>query len=90
VGTLIIAAGNSLESILTSSIPNLKFNGFSIDINSSNLEINTNGWHEIIIENVILSEITLLEEELFVLTANLKRREDLPTPELPMRRTLKR
>lgn len=54
VGTLIIAAGNSLESFLTSGIPNLKLYGLSIDVNCSNLEVYTDGWHEIVVENVIL------------------------------------
>lgn len=54
VGTLIIAAGNSFESFLTSGIPNLKLYGLSIDVNCSNLEVYTDGWHEIVVENVIL------------------------------------
>ena len=54
VSTLIIAAGDSFESLLTSGIPNLKLYGLSIDINCSNLEVYTDGWHEIVVENVIL------------------------------------
>ncbi len=52
--TFIIAAGNSLESFLTSGIPNLKFYGLSIDVNCSNLEVYTDCGHEIVVENVIL------------------------------------
>ena len=54
VSALIIAAGDSFESLLTSGIPNLKLYGLSIDINCSNLEVYTDGWHEIVVENVIL------------------------------------
>jgi len=54
VGTLIITTSDGLESLLTSSIPNLELDGLSINVNSSNFEVDTNGWHEIIIENVIL------------------------------------
>jgi len=54
VGTLIIAASNSFESLLTSGIPNLKLYSLAIDINCSNLEVYTDGWHEIVVENVIL------------------------------------
>ena len=54
MSTLIIAAGNSLESLLTSGIPNLKLYGLSIDVNCSNFEVYTDGWHEIVVENVIL------------------------------------
>ena len=54
MSTLIITTSDGLESLLTCSIPNLEFNGFSINVNGSNFEVDTNGWHEIIIENVIL------------------------------------
>jgi len=35
VGTLVIAAGDGLKSLLASGIPDLKLNGLSIDINGS-------------------------------------------------------
>ena len=54
MGTLIIATSNSFKSLLTGGIPNLEFNGLSIDINSSDFKVNTDCWHEIIIENIIL------------------------------------
>ena len=54
VSALIIAACDSFESLLTSGIQNLKLYGLSIDINCSNLEVYTDGWHEIVVENVIL------------------------------------
>ena len=54
MSTLIITTSDSLEPFLTCSIPNLELNGLSINVNSSNFEVYTNGWHEIIIENVIL------------------------------------
>ena len=54
VSSLIITACDCLESLLTSSIPNLQFNSFSININSSDFEINTDCRHEIIIENIVL------------------------------------
>ena len=56
VGTLIITASDSLESLLTCGIPNLQFNSFLIHINSSDFEINTDCWHEIIVENIILKK----------------------------------
>ena len=56
VGTLIITASDSLESLLPCGIPNLQFNSFLININSSDFEINTDCWHEIIVENIILKK----------------------------------
>ena len=36
VGTLVIAGGDSLETLLASSVPNLELNGLSINFDSSN------------------------------------------------------
>ena len=96
MGTLVITASNGFESLLTGSIPNLELNGLAINVNCSNFEVNTNGWHEIIIENIILyqtnNQIRCLLGCIWakILTANLRRREDFPTPELPISSTLKR
>ena len=54
MSTLIITTSDCLESLLTGSIPNLELNGLAINVNCSDLEIDTDGWHEIIIENIIL------------------------------------
>ena len=54
MSTLIITTSDGLEPLLTSSIPNLELNGLAIYVNSSDFEVDTNGWHEIIVENVIL------------------------------------
>ena len=54
VSTLIITTSDGLEPLLTCSIPNLQLNRLSINVNCSNFEVYTNGWHKIIIENVIL------------------------------------
>lgn len=42
-GTSIIGSGDGLESFLASSIPNLQLDPLVIEINGSDLEINTNG-----------------------------------------------
>jgi len=47
-------------------------------------EVYSDGGHEVVGEHVIL--YVKLEQ----LTANLRSRDDFPTPELPMRRVLKR
>ena len=53
VSTFVVAASNCLKSFLTSSIPNLQFDSFRVNVNSSDFEIDTDGWHEVIIENVV-------------------------------------
>jgi len=52
--TLVIRGSDSLKSLLTSSIPDLKLDCFSIYINGSDFEVDTNGWHEVIMEYIIL------------------------------------
>jgi hypothetical protein len=54
VSTLVITTSYRLESILTSCIPDLKFACFTSFFEWSDFEIDTDGWHEIIIENIIL------------------------------------
>ena len=56
MSTLVITTSDGLEPFLTGSIPNLELDGLSINVNSSNFEVDTNGWHEIVVENVILYE----------------------------------
>jgi len=42
--TFIVRSSDSFKSLLASGIPNLKFDGISSSLESSNFEINTNGW----------------------------------------------
>lgn len=59
VGTLVITTGDGLESLLSSGIPDLQFYSFAVHVNSSNFEINTNCWHEVVIENIILKNTNI-------------------------------
>ena len=52
--TLVIRRSDSLKSLLASSVPNLKLDCFSIYINCSDFEVDTDSWHEVIMENIIL------------------------------------
>ena len=54
MSTLVIRRSDSLKSLLTSCIPNLKLDSFSIYVNGSDLEVYSDCWHEIIMENVVL------------------------------------
>ena len=54
MGALVITAGDGLESLLACGIPDLQFYRLAVDINSSNFEIHTDCWHEVVIENIIL------------------------------------
>ena len=53
VRTSIIARRDSLETILTSGIPNLQLDGLAIDLDRADLEVDTNGRHEAIMEDII-------------------------------------
>ena len=55
VGTLIITAGDGLESLLTSGIPNLQFDLLSVHVDRSDFEVHSDCGHEIIVENIILN-----------------------------------
>merc|ERR1712110_1063852 len=43
VGTSVVRRSDCSETLLTGSIPNLKFNRFASNLDSSNLEVDTNG-----------------------------------------------
>ena len=53
---LIVGRSDSLEPLLTSSIPDLKLDGLSVNVNCSDFEVYTNGWHEVVMEYIILSK----------------------------------
>jgi hypothetical protein len=53
VSTLVVRGCDSLEALLSSSIPDLEFNLLSINFNSLNFEVNPDGGHEVIGELVI-------------------------------------
>ena len=54
VGALVIAGRDGLEALLTSGIPDLKLADFLVNVNSTDLEVDTDGGHEILLELVIL------------------------------------
>ena len=54
MSTLIVGRSDSLEPLLACSIPNLELDSLSINIDSSDFEVYTNGWHEVVMEYVIL------------------------------------
>ena len=75
VGALVITAGDGLESLLSSGIPDLQFYCFAVDINSSNFEIYTNCWHEVVIENIILKNTKNLGEVISSITYGKSQKE---------------
>ena len=54
MSSLVVAGSDGLESLLSSSIPNLKLANLLIYIDSSDLEIDADCWHEVFLELVIL------------------------------------
>ena len=82
MSALVVGGGDGLEPLLPSSVPDLELDCGTVGIESSNLEINTNGGQEATSEERYLS--------LKMLSENLRRRLDFPTEEFPMSRSLKR
>ena len=87
MGAFVVAGGDGFETFLTGCVPDLKFDYFTVDFVVSDFEIDTNCWHEAVRERIILK---IDVKKIWLLTANLTKREDLPTPEFPIRSTLKR
>ena len=54
VGALVVAWGDGLETFCTSSVPNLELYGLSIHFIIANLEVDSDGGHEAVIEQIIL------------------------------------
>lgn len=100
VCALVVAACDGFESFLTSSVPNLQLDGLSIDLNRSDF-LHSHFTHA---TQSLTKSTPIVGMKLSVktssyqntdqfrfkakLTANLSKREDFPTPELPMRSTL--
>jgi len=55
MGPLVVRRRDSLESLLPGSVPNLELDGLAINIYGSDLEVNTNCWHEVVMEYIILN-----------------------------------
>ena len=54
MGTLVVRRSDSLESLLSCCVPNLELDSFSVNIDGSNLEVDTNCWHEVVMEYIVL------------------------------------
>ena len=53
MSSLVVRSSDGLEALLASSVPNLKFDFLSINIDSFDLKINTNSGHEVISEHIV-------------------------------------
>jgi hypothetical protein len=53
MGTLVIGAGDGFKSFLTGSVPNLKLDGFGAQFEGSDFEIDSDGWKEALIKDVV-------------------------------------
>ena len=54
MGSLIVRRCDSLESLLSCRIPDLKLDSFAVYINGSDLEVDSDGWHEVVMEYIVL------------------------------------
>lgn len=53
VSTLVIAAGDSLEALLACSVPNLQLDSLSVDLDGTDLEVYSDGGHEVVCEYIV-------------------------------------
>ena len=96
VGALVVGRGNRLKALLAGRIPDLQLAYLLVHIDRADLEVHADRRHEVLLELIILknkisiSNSMLTVKKTRLLTANLRRRQDLPTPELPIISTLKR
>ena len=79
---LVIRGSDGLESFLTSSVPDLKLDSAASAFEGANFEVDTDGGEEAKWLGGYLS--------LKMLSEKRRRRELLPTEELPIRSSLKR
>jgi hypothetical protein len=54
VGAFVVRRGDGFKAFLASSVPDLELDGLAVDINGSDLEVNTNSGHEVLSEEVVL------------------------------------
>lgn len=46
VGTLVVGGGNGFESLLSSGVPDLEFDGAAVQVEGANLEVDSDGGEE--------------------------------------------
>ena len=103
VRALVVARGDCLEPLLTCCVPNLQLAHFLVNVDRADFEVHANRGHKVLLELVILRTRTRATLALSfaevkgvaplstrLLTANRRRRQDLPTPEFPIINTLNR
>ena len=56
VSSFVVGRSNRLESLLTCSVPNLEFDCLSINLQGSDLKVDSNCGHEVISKCVVLSK----------------------------------
>ena len=56
VRALVVARRDSLEALLASSIPDLQLADFLVDINGTNLKVDANCGHKVLLELIVLKE----------------------------------
>jgi hypothetical protein len=50
---------DDVKALLPCSVPDLEFNSLAVNLNSFDFEINANGGHKIVCENIILQSISV-------------------------------
>ena len=63
MGALIVAAGDGLEALLAGCIPDLELADLLVDVDGADLEVYTDGWHEILLELIILKSCVMHKDD---------------------------
>ena len=53
VSALVVGRGDGLEALLAGGVPDLQLDGLSVDLDSTDLEVNANSGHEVVCEHVV-------------------------------------
>lgn len=54
MGSLVVAGSNCFKSFLAGCVPNLELDCFLVNVDSSDLEVDTDGWHKVVREDIVL------------------------------------
>ena len=54
MGSLVVAGSNCFKSFLAGCVPNLELDCFLVNVDGSDLEVDTDGGHKVVREDIVL------------------------------------
>lgn len=55
MSSFVVAGSDSLKAFLAGCVPNLELDCLLINVNCPDLEVDTDGWHEVVGEDIVLA-----------------------------------